>query len=246
MSEITTSSETSSDCKSYQKCETVTFAEVVGAKTLNSGGMFGDLLKVARVNIEDSKANGELTEEAAGQVYASAVGIAMQQAVQFALTHGKAQKEIAYIASQREYQMLKIDVEKEELDIKRRLTDAQIKQIECQCDNEIKSTDSKISLNAAQESKLACDCCNQSTLIKAQASLYNRQAEGFNDHANQKLYETQLQAWAMVFADTNQDEVNPTIEDSEICNSYHRLASRLEGKWDSNGKYYPAPRRSCS
>lgn len=245
MADIVIPEKIESGCECYESCEVVSFKEVVGSKTVEKGGLFGDLIAVVRANVEDAKTKGELTEGAAGEVMAQGIVAAMKEATNFALTHGKAQKEIAYIASQREYQLMKIRIEVEELDIKRKMNDAQIANMECKCDNETRATDSKISLNAAQESKLACDCCNSSKLMTAQAALYQRQAEGFNDNANQKLYETQMQTWAMVFEAAELPEVNPTIRNAEVCDSYHRLKSRLEGTWDSDGIYHPAPKGSC-
>jgi len=233
------------ECSCYESCENISFKEVVGSKTLKDGGIFGDLLSVVRTNIEDAKMKGELTEGAAGEVMAQGIVAAMREAVNFALQHGKIQKEIAYIVSQREYQLLKMKIEAEELEMKRKLNDAQIEKMQCECENETKATDSKISLNAANESKMACDCCNSSKVMTAQAALYQRQAEGFNDHANQKLYETQMQTWAMVFEAAELPEVNPTITNAEVCDSYHRLKSRLEGNWDEEGIYHPAPKGSC-
>lgn len=107
------------------------------------------------------------------------------------------------------------------------LKTAQVTKLECECKNDTDMTDSKISLNAAQENKLACDCCNQSKIADKQADLYTRQAEGFDDNANQKLYDTQMNAWAMVFADTDLEVVTPSITDAQVCETYTRLRNRL-------------------
>jgi len=134
-----------------------------------------------------------------------------------------------------------------------KLNDQQIEKLICDCKNDTDKTDSQISLNAAQENKLACDCCNASANTAAdveyrmqqiekskcdcsnssliagrQAKLYERQAEGFNDNANQKLYDSQLSAWSMVFADTDLDVVTASINETNITHSYERVAARLE------------------
>ncbi len=128
----------------------------------------------------------------------------------------------------------------------------QIEKLICDCTNDTTMTDSKVSLNAAQENKLACECCNDSkrtegqlvkwecdcdnaaTLAEAdvalkgtQGALYTRQAAGFDDNANQKLYESQLSAWSMVFQDTEMESVTPSIYNNQICESYDRIRTRL-------------------
>ena len=126
-----------------------------------------------------------------------------------------------------------------------KVNDQQIEKLICDCTNDTNMTDSKISLNAAQENKLACECCNDSkrtegqiikwecdcatseNLTGAQADLYTRQKEGFNDNANQKIYDTQMNAWAMVFADTDVDSVTPSVENGNIATSYDRIQRRL-------------------
>ncbi len=143
------------------------------------------------------------------------------------------------------------------------LNSAQEDKLECDCKNDTLMTDSKVSLNAAQENKLACDCCNDSarttadvayreqqieksicdcdnsTLIgAAQTQLYARQAKGFDDNAKQKLYDSQLQAWSMVFADAELEQVTTSIKEPYINNSYATVANGLgagQTGTDANG-----------
>ncbi len=135
-----------------------------------------------------------------------------------------------------------------------KVNDQQIEKLVCDCTNDTTMTDSKVSLNAAQENKLACECCNESKRVEGQlvkwecdcdnatemkdadialkgtqGALYTRQAQGFDDNANQKLYESQLSAWSMVFQDVELDCVTPSVDDNQICQSYNRIRSRLEG-----------------
>ncbi len=126
-----------------------------------------------------------------------------------------------------------------------KVKDAQVIKLECECENDTTMTDSKVSLNAAQENKYACDCCNSSKIASSQSALYERQIEGFNDNANQKLYDSQLQAWSMVFSDTEMDAVTPSIVDNQICETYTRLRNRLAGTWDENGNFIPGSGVVC-
>lgn len=114
------------------------------------------------------------------------------------------------------------------------LADAEIAKQECDCEQNTKITDSKIALNAAQENKLACDCCNASKLADAdvvlkaqQGDLYDRQRQGFDDNARQKLFDSQLNSWAMVFADTALEEVVAPTNEQQICETYNAVKSGL-------------------
>ena len=115
------------------------------------------------------------------------------------------------------------------------LDKANITRLQCACANETASTLSKSSLNTAQEVKLVCDCTNSSALRVAdvalkgeQGKLYERQAKGFDDSANQKLFDSQLSAWSMVFADTDQEIVTSPLQDAQICESYTRIRNNLK------------------
>lgn len=105
---------------------------------------------------------------------------------------------------------------------------------ECACENETTTTESKVSLNLAQEVKLACDCANATAIKDAdvalkgyQGSLYVRQAKGFDDNANQKLFDSQLSAWSMVFADTDLDTVTAVLNETNMISSYNRVTGSL-------------------
>ncbi len=56
-----------------------------------------------------------------------------------------------------------------------------------------------------------------------QGLLYARQAKGFDDNAFQKLFDSQLNSWSMVFADTDLSAVTPPLQDENICNSFDRI-----------------------
>lgn len=368
------------ECECYTSCEVVDFKEVVGSKTVKDGGIFGDLLAVARANIEDSKKKSELTESAAGEVYAQAIVAAMKESVSYSLAHGKVQKDIALVVAQTEYQHHKIDLERDQYDLddfiqrgklslEQNMTAAQIRKIDqdirvmvaqirkidadiihldhqnaqidqavvqskhevikidasvrqieqeirhsiaqvrqidaaiinldhqnnkidqeiiqskntvykinaetrsieqeiikskhqvlgidaetamtyqrieqskseinkniaainqmaCQCINETNATDSKIALNSAQVAKLTCDCENSTKLIASQAALYNEQAAGFRDNARQKLFETQVQSYSMVFeaAEVEGSDLPSFLTAPGLQSTYNRIDGRV-------------------
>lgn len=61
------------------------------------------------------------------------------------------------------------------------------------------------------------------TLKGHQGDLYIRQAKGFDDNAFQKLFDSQLNSWSMVFADTDLAQVSPPLQDVHICDSFNRI-----------------------
>ncbi len=346
------------NCDGTDPVKKVEWSNIIGDKTIDDSGFFGDLLEVARVHLEDSKNRGELREQDAGAAYGAAIMESMKESIKFELSETKNQLELCFLQAQIDkiradiendrciaeatcalkaaetllvgekiesenkhneddgifdqqiYKMIadveiaktqvaldqansiaqidkvlgydytldedgnivvgadsedgKMDAEVELIEAQAeeiplesarrdcttasqcKVNDQQIEKMICECDNETTSTDSKVSLNAANENKLACDCCNSSKIASAQSRLYERQIEGFNDNANQKLYDSQLNAWSMVFADTEMDVVTPSIVDSQICESYTRLRNRLAGSWDEDGNFIAGGGTACS
>lgn len=201
--------------------EELDWLNVVGEKTIDDGGYVSDLFTIVRKHLEEAKVNGEITEHEVGATLASSIPAILNNAINF---------EISEVLQER--QICKVDAEIAEIAKESSRRDCVTQN---ECENKTKSTDSAVSLNLAQENKLACDCCNATKLANAdvllknrQKQLYERQIEGFNDNANQKVYESQLQAWSIVFQDADLDYVTPSLEDSHINDSFNRIRSRLE------------------
>jgi len=166
------------DCDSCNKCETVSFSDVVGSCTIDNGGYFGKLLSLSTIHIEAAKDKGYFTEETAGQVFAQALVASMQQAIQFELSHGKAQKEI------------------------------------CQIN--------------AQIDKWKCDCENSKNVMGAQADLYRVQAKGFADNARQKMFDTQTQAFAMIYDSLDGDvDLPASLAEDAIDSTYGAIKDHV-------------------
>lgn len=85
-------------------------------------------------------------------------------------------------------------------------------------------------IKAAQCAEIPIKSAREDTLAQAtndlkeqQGLLYARQAKGFDDNAYQKLFDSQLNAWSMVFADTDLTIVSPPLQDEHICDSFQRI-----------------------
>jgi hypothetical protein len=250
----------------------VDFSRVVGEKTVENGGFFGDLITLSRAHIADAKDSGELTEAAAGQVLAAAVIEAMKQAVIFELQYKKTEAETCGInrgtelkaeevklkseknKADIEHMKCQCDIAENELRIKqdtlvleRDKINAEIEKSRCICDIEKEKKDSEIKVNEAKITKMACDCCNSGKVMEAQAELYKRQTAGFDDHSNLKLLEAQLQSMAAIFADQDGALNMPYIlQDSKLCNTYDRIVQRLNGHFNEDGEFVPGTGEDCT
>lgn len=103
-----------------------------------------------------------------------------------------------------------------------------LKQTECETKKQL--ADSRVLVDQAQIEKLECDCRNSTDLKTAevglkdkQGQLYERQKQGFDDNARQKLYDAQMTAWSMVYADTDLTTITPSISDNEIMTTYQKI-----------------------
>ena len=166
----------------YDDCHKVEFKDVVGAQTLADGGHLGSFLKLARLHIDDAKTKGELTEGAAGEVYAKAIEGSMAQAAQFGLQSAKMQIDIKLVDAQVEYQKHKIKLEKEQFALENyvqraklsletlkthsdvQVNEAQIVHIETQDKQifqQIKQSEQEIEQIKESILKMKCECKNQ-------------------------------------------------------------------------------------
>lgn len=62
---------------------TVELSELIGSRTLEDGGVYGDILRLSRLHINDAKDKNELTSEVAGEVYARMMDISLNGALSF-------------------------------------------------------------------------------------------------------------------------------------------------------------------
>ena len=87
-------------CDGTDPVKKVDWSNVVGDKTIDDGGFFGDLLHLTRVHLEDSKNKGELREADAGVAYSAAIMESMKEAIKFELNEKKNQLELCFLQAQ--------------------------------------------------------------------------------------------------------------------------------------------------
>lgn len=90
--------------------------------------------------------------------------------------------------------------------------------------NKVDAEAADIPIKSAREDGMATATNDLKT---EQGLLYARQAKGFDDNAFQKLFDSQLNSWSMVFADTDLAVVSPPLQDSHICESFNRIKTGM-------------------
>jgi hypothetical protein len=83
----------------------------------------------------------------------------------------------------------------------------------------------KVELEIAQE-KL--ELAKQDAILKeAQVRLTNRQIQGFDDNKAQKLFDSQINSWAMMFSSGLLDQVPSIISGDKVSELYCKLAGEI-------------------
>ena len=65
--------------------DSVNWKNLVGEKTIESGGYCGDLMAVARAHIKDAIDNQQITQEQAGEIYTAMIPSAFQTALAYSM-----------------------------------------------------------------------------------------------------------------------------------------------------------------
>jgi len=90
-------------------------------------------------------------------------------------------------------------------------------------------------IQVAQEAELVAktaredaDSISKIAVQSAQRALYDRQRAGFDDNKNQKLFETQMNAWSLMYSSGILPEKPTIIEDQEASRLYNYLIADLQ------------------
>lgn len=63
----------------------INWNNLVGSKTIETGGYIGDLMAVARAHINDAVTKNEITQEQAGEIYTAMVPSAFQTGLAYSM-----------------------------------------------------------------------------------------------------------------------------------------------------------------
>ena len=83
---------------------------------------------------------------------------------------------------------------------------------------------SESSLIDAKAAEVPLNGTSQRAVQSAQKDLYVRQKTGFDDNKMQKLYEAQLNSWAVVFSDSNLECMQPSLYFAAVNNTYEEIS----------------------
>ena len=159
-------------------------------------GIFDVIIKAANENIKIQHKTSRITGAEYAEVYLGTMQSAISEAMKLVLQNDTLAKEIEL----KEAQIAKINAERD-------LVNAQIAAFGAQQDKELQLKDAQISkINADKELINAQLLAYQEQQAKdlavkqANIDLLNRQKEGFDDNKHQKLFEAQMNAWALMFS----------------------------------------------
>ena len=159
-------------------------------------GIFDIIIKAANENIKIQNQTSRITGAEYAEVYLGTMQTAISEAIKFVLQNDTLAKElelkqaqIAKINAERDLVNAQLAIFREQQDKDLLVKDAQIAKINAERD----LTNAHVLAYPAQQAK--------DNLVKdANIELLNRQKVGFDDNKHQKLFEAQMNAWALMFS----------------------------------------------
>ena len=148
-------------------------------------GVFDVIMKAANENIKIQNQTSRITGAEYAEVYLGTMQSAISEAMKFLLNKEQIIKDL-------ELKQTQINTTEEE----RRLKSAQADAYPLQAIKDLDLKQANIDLTEQQKSSLIKD----EEVKQANIELLNRQKEGFDDNKHQKLFEAQMNAWALMFS----------------------------------------------
>ena len=154
----------------------------------NGTGVFDIIMKAANENIKIQNQTSRITGAEYAEVYLGTMQSAISEAMKFLLNKDKIIKDL-------ELNQIQIDAIESDILIKQEQStkDLALKQTQIDVGLEEKR------LKAAQADAYPLQSAKDLEVKKANVDLLNRQKEGFDDNKYQKLFEAQMNAWALMF-----------------------------------------------
>ena len=171
----------------------------------SGSGVFDKLMHSINGNILVQYESGRIKGPEYAQVYLGSMQTAVVEAMKFMLTKEQIAK----------------DLEVKTQQILTMKNDDNIKSAQSAKDLEVKTKD--LGVKQAQIDKLIDDLL---TAAK-QRDLYQRQIEGFDDNKYQKLFESQLSSWGLMFSSGMLTEKPSIITGDEVSQLYTKLTQGI-------------------
>ena len=159
-------------------------------------GIFDVIIKAANENIKIQHKTSRITGAEYAEVYLGTMQSAISEAMKFVLQNDTLAKELEL----KQAQIAKINAERD-------LVNAQIAAFGAQQAKELELKQSQINkltadkaLTDAQTLAYPAQQAKDIEVKQANIELLNRQKDGFDDNKYQKLFEAQMNAWALMFS----------------------------------------------
>ena len=178
----------------------------------SGSGVFDKLMHAINGNILVQYESGRIKGPEYAQVYLGSMQTAIMEAMKFLLTKEQIDKDLELKAAQ----------------IAAIATENSIKTAQSAKDLLLK--DKELLVKQAQIDKLNDDkltAAKQRANIEKQTELYQRQKEGFDDNKYQKLFESQLSSWGLMFSSGMLTEKPSIITGDKVSQLYTKLTSGI-------------------
>ena len=179
-------------------------------------GIFDIIIKAANENIKIQHKTSRITGAEYAEVYLGTMQSAISEAMKFVLQNDTLAKELEL----KEAQIAKINAERD-------LVNAQIAAFGAQEAKELELKQAQINkltadkaLTDAQTLAYPAQQAKDIEVKQANIDLLNRQKEGFDDNKYQKLFEAQMNAWALMFSSGLLTD-KPTIISNDSASSLY-------------------------
>ena len=190
-------------------------------------GIFDKLIEAVNSNIKIQFDEGRIKDSDYANVYLGSMQSVIAQSMQYLLQEKVVEADIAL----KEKQLEKID---EEIDLLQ-TQDASEQVNRYNAGDKMLaeavtkygylgatiSTDGKVTLGTRSTTEGSTN--KQDDVLEAQKYLYTRQTEGFDDNKNQKLFEAQLNSWALMYSSGLLTEIPDIISTDETSAIYNTL-----------------------
>lgn len=193
-------------------------------------GVFDIIMKAANENIKIQNQTSRITGAEYAEVYLGTMQTAISEAMKFLLNKDKIIKDLELnqiqIDAIESDILIKQEQHTKDLEVKDKDLEVKTQQIlTMKNDDSIKAEQSikDLDVKTAQENKLIDDLL---TAAK-QRELYSRQILGFDDNKYQKLFESQLSSWGLMFSSGMLTEKPSIITGDKVSQLYTKLTTGI-------------------
>ena len=164
----------------------------------NGTGVFDIIMKAANENIKIQNQTSRITGAEYAEVYLGTMQSAIAEAMKFLLNKDQIIKDL-------ELKQAQIDATEKEIEVKQAQINVALEEKR---------------LKSAQANAYPLQAEKDNLVKQANIDLLNRQKEGFDDNKYQKLFEAQMNAWALMFS-SGLLETKPSIISNDSASSLY-------------------------